>query len=178
MCASGFELAFDEAIVFTFHRCTAERFTRLVMRNCVFATEYDDRHFGALFRMPPHHVFNRARAAHLPVYEREVFTRRSARLQLPNELGLRLGRFRHHHDAARVFVEPMHDACAHHTCERGRVMQQRIQQGAVAITRARMHDKAWWLVDHEQMLVLENDFQRNVFGQRFRVNFVGREIGF
>jgi hypothetical protein len=42
------------------------------------------------------------------------------------------------------------------------MMEQRIDQGAVEIARCRMDDQPGGLVDHDQMLVLEDDVERDI----------------
>ena len=44
----------------------------------------------------------------------------------------------------------------------GAMVEQRIDQGAVEIARRRMDDHARRLVDDEQMIVLEDDLERDV----------------
>ena len=70
-----------------------------------------------------------------------------ARRELRARGGLRLERLGDDQQAARVLVEAMHDARARQRRERRRVMQQRVEQRAVAIAAARMHDEARRLVD-------------------------------
>ena len=106
--------------------------------------------------MTTEHVFDRATATYGAVNQRQVFARRGARLQLPHQLGLRERRFRDHHHTTRVFVEPVHDACTHDVGERGRVMQERVEQCAIAIARARMHDKPRRFIDDQNLLVFKN----------------------
>ena len=46
-----------------------------------------------------------------------------------------------------------------------RVVQQRVEQGALPVAAARMHHQADRLVDHQQGIVLVDDVERDVLGQ-------------
>ena len=89
--------------------------------------------------------------------------------KLPDQIGLRFGRLGDHQQAARVLVEPVHDARARQRRQRRRVMQQRVEQRAVAIAAARMHDQSGRLVDDEQRRVLVDDRQRDRLRDECRV---------
>ena len=125
----------------------------------------DDRHRRALGRMAADRRVDRVAAREVARGEREVLARHRARLQLAHEVGVRRQRLRDDQEAARVLVEPMHDAGARHARELRRVMQQRVEQRAVAVAGARMHDEPGRLVDDEERVVLGNDRQRDRLGQ-------------
>ena len=84
-----------------------------------------------------------------------------ARRQLPDEVDLRGLRLRDDDEPARVLVEAVHDARARQRGQRGRVMQQRVLQRAVAVAGARMHDEAGGLVEDEERVVLVDDRERD-----------------
>jgi hypothetical protein len=48
------------------------------------------------------------------------------------------------------------------------VMQDRVDERPSRMPRCRMHHQARGLVDDDQMIVLEQDVERDVFGQRVR----------
>ena len=68
--------------------------------------------------------------------------------------------------ARRVLVDPVDDARPRHAADARQLaaamVEQRVDQGPVAIARGRMDDQSGRLVDDQQMLVLEDDRQRDV----------------
>ncbi len=83
--------------------------------------------------------------------------------QLLDQCGLRFQRAGHDHHAAGVLVQAMHDARARQHRHRRVAVQQRIDQGAAVVAGTGVHDQADRLVDHQQVLVLEQHVQRDVF---------------
>ncbi len=121
----------------------------------------DDGHLGALRRMAPDRRVDRRRAREVAEHDRDVLALDAARRQLPDEIDLRGPGLRDDHEPARVLVEPVHDARARQRGQRGRVMQQRVLQRAVAVAAARMHDEAGRLVEDEERVVLVHDRERD-----------------
>ena len=86
-----------------------------------------------------------------------------------------MGRVRLGHDqhAGRVLVDPMHDAgslLATNSGQRGaKMVQQRIDQGAGGGARGRVDDHARGFVDNDQIIILVQDGERNIFG--YCINF-------
>ena len=72
----------------------------------------------------------------------------------------------HHHEAGGVPVEAVHDAGAALGAarERGAAGHQRVHQRVVPVARRRMHHQAGRLVDHREVLVLEDDVERERIG--------------
>ncbi len=72
--------------------------------------------------------------------------------------------------AAGVAVEAMHDARPQRpaaTAEAGaKVELQRADERAGPVTPRRMHDHAGRLIDDDEVLVFEEDFERNLLGPR------------
>ena len=97
--------------------------------------------------------------------ERDVLALHVAPREVADERGLRLDRARDDHRAARVLVEPMHDARARDAREFRVAVQQRVEQRAVAVAGARVHDEPGRLVDHDHGVVLVQDRER----QRLRL---------
>ena len=68
--------------------------------------------------------------------------------------------------AACVHVEPVNDPRAHHAADpaqaAGAVVQQRIDQRAALVAVARMGRHSGRLVDHDQVVVLEQHLQRQL----------------
>ena len=104
---------------------------------------------------------DRHRLRDVAAHHREVLARDAARGELAHEIGLRLRRARDDHQAAGVLVEPVHDARARDRGELGVAMQERVQQRAVAVARAGMHDQPRRLVEHERRVVLVHDRERD-----------------
>ena len=84
----------------------------------------------------------------------------------------------------RILVDPVHDPRPRHPADAakppGAMVEQGVDQRAVEIARRRMDDHPGRLVDDQQMLVLEHDFQRDILrlvmrGPRLRNgDFIGR----
>jgi hypothetical protein len=80
-------------------------------------------------------------------------------------------------DSAGSLVEPVHDARTQHTTnprELGAVMEQRIHQRAARVPGRWMHNEPSSFVHHNEVLVFENDVERDVFGLRDRFDRCGR----
>ena len=80
----------------------------------------------------------------------------------------------HHQDPGGILVDAMDDSRAQFTANAAQVCavaEQRIDQGTVGVARGRMHHHAGRLVDHDQMLVLIEDGQRNVLSNRPGLNW-------
>lgn len=79
---------------------------------------------------------------------------------------------------ARLFIKPMNDAAPHFAAnsrETGRVREQRINQCAGTVTRARMHRNARRFVQHDQIVIFMEDGQRHSCSRRgswLRVGFL------
>ena len=121
----------------------------------------DDGHLGALRRVASDRRVDRRRARQVAEDDRDVLPLDAARRQLPDEVDLRGLRLRDDDEPARVLVEAVHDARARQRGQRGRVMQQRVLQRAVAVAGARMHDEAGGLVEDEERVVLVDDRERD-----------------
>ncbi len=96
--------------------------------------------------------------------QRQVLAGHASGLQLAHERRLRGQCLGDDQEAARVLVEAVDDPGARHAGKLRRVVQQRVQQRAVPVAAARVHDEACRLVDDEQRVVLGDDRQ----GDRFR----------
>ena len=70
------------------------------------------------------------------------------------------------HQAGRVLVDAVDDPRPRDSADAGEVtgavMQQRVDQRAVGVACSRVDDESGLLVDHDEMLILEHDFQRDV----------------
>ncbi|GAO21951.1 hypothetical protein ALISP_1771 [Alicycliphilus sp. B1] len=71
---------------------------------------------------------------------------------------------RHHHETARVLVQPVHDAGARHLHGLRIAPEQGVEESPAPVARRRMHHQARRLVDDEQMLVLMDHVQRQALG--------------
>ena len=72
--------------------------------------------------------------------------------------------------AARVFVEAVNNSRPFLAADSGEIFavsQQRIHQRMLLMTGAGMNDQARGLVEHEKILVLEQDLERHRLGFRF-----------
>ena len=85
-------------------------------------------------------------------------------LQLGDQVGMGLQGLGHHHESGGVLVQAMDDAGTRHAVQRGYVVQQGIEQGAVGMAGGRMHHQPGGLVEHQQVIVFVDDVQLDVLG--------------
>jgi len=71
---------------------------------------------------------------------------------------------RHHHQTARVLVQPVHDARARQLCRARVTPEQAIEQRTAPVSGRGMHDEPGGLVDHQQMLVFMHHIDRYRLG--------------
>lgn len=107
-------------------------------------------HAGALATMASDWGIDQSAAAELTEAKREIFPLHFTGSEMAYQHRLRLGCARHQHQARRIFVEAMHDASARYAGEFGVDGQQRILQGALAITRPGMHHEPGWFIDNPE----------------------------
>src|SRR5436309_15523236 len=70
--------------------------------------------------------------------------------------------------AARLFVETMNDAGALFPADprqHGAAVEERIDQSVFAMTGARMNDETRGLVDHDEIIVFEENLKRDLLWQ-------------
>ena len=101
-----------------------------------------------------------------------------ARLDGAHQRRVRFERARDDHQAARVLVEPMHDARPRHLRELRVEVQQRVLQRAGRVAGAWMHDQPGGLVDHEDVAVLVDDVQLDLLRRDRRDRFGERGADF
>ena len=77
----------------------------------------------------------------------------------------------HHHQAGGVLVQPVHDAGARQFGQLRVVVQQGVEQGAGGVARAGVHHQAGRLVEHQQVLVLVHDGERDGLRRAFHLGF-------
>ena len=73
---------------------------------------------------------------------------------------------------ARIFIDTVHDAGANHPSNtrkrRSAMIQQCIDKCARGVTCGRMHDHSNGFVYNNDVIILKNDIQGNIFGQSLR----------
>ncbi len=97
-------------------------------------------------------------------HHRQVLAVHVARGQLLHQRGLRLDGAGHHHHAAGVLVQAVHDARARQHRQARVAEQQRVDQGAGGVARPGVDHQADRLVDHINVFILVQDVQRDVLG--------------
>ena len=98
-------------------------------------------------------IYRTAARHHADAY-RLVFARDGTRRQLRHQPLVGLGRAGHHHQSARVLVEPVDDTGARQRRQRRVAVQQRVHQGAARIAGPGVHHEARRFVQHEHVGIL------------------------
>ncbi len=84
------------------------------------------------------------------------------------------------HDAARFLVETMHNARPLDAADAGKaraaMMDQRVDERSRPVAGPRMNDKPGGLRDHDQIVVLVKNLQRNILALRLRIFRVGMSM--
>jgi len=118
-------------------------------------------------RMTTNFFFNNTGAlAQFSSNEREINLIDRARGKLVRQLAMRFIVLRHDQAAARVFIKPVNDSGAFLAANAGefwKMMKQRVHQRSAALPGAGMNDEAGLFVDHDQIVVLIKNFERNRF---------------
>ena len=166
MGSTGLQCAFDQGAI-------DETLDDPVVRSCRF-TVLNHRHLRALRRMATDGKIDGPAAFKIAAHQRVVVAFDRARLQLPHQIGLRFQRARHHHQSAGVLVQAMDDTGARHPVEFGRVVEQGVLKRPGPIASPRMDDESGRLVDHDQVIVLEDDVERDILRRRGKSILVGR----
>ena len=142
---------------------TLEMLQHRVMGAGLPAVVLDHGHFGALGGMTADGRIHRAVTVEIAHQQSPVFPLHGAGLELAHQIGLGLQGLGHHHEAGGVLVQAVHDAGPGHLGQLGRVMQQRVEQGATPVATARMHHQTGRLVDDEDGLILVHHREGDVF---------------
>lgn len=116
-------------------------------------------HAFAVRTMPSDRCVDRATACQHSVTNREVIARDIAVSERTHERRMCRQGPGDEKQAARVLVEPVNDAGSRQHLERRLEVQQAIQQSAARVARTRVHDQPGWLVDDDQVFILENDVE-------------------
>ncbi len=101
-------------------------------------------------------------AAGRPTTNAQILALDRVRLKLAHQAGLRFEGLGDHQQSAGILIQPMHNARTRHDGKRRGVMEQGVEQRAVGVAAARMHHQPGCLVDHEYLLVLVQDHERNL----------------
>jgi len=140
-------------------RAGREAFAHLVMRHRGLARR-DDRHRRALDWMATDRRVDAAAPHQHAVRKSQVFAPYCSRLQLPHQIGLRERSLGDREQAARVLVEPMHDAGAGDCGKLWRMVQQRVGERAVPIAATGMDHQPRGFVDDDERIVFVDDRER------------------
>jgi len=109
-------------------------------------------------------------------HERQINFAHRARGKLFRKIAVGHVVFGNDESAAGFLVEPMDDARAFLSADPGQILavsQERVDQGVLLMTRSRMHDEAGRFVDHKEIVVLEQDFERDGLGLRIALFDLG-----
>ncbi len=99
-----------------------------------------------------------------PVHHGQILAFDAARLQLFDQGVVGAQAAGDHQQAGRVLIQAVDQAGARQQRQLGGVMQQRVDQGAVAVAGGGMGHQAGRFVQRQQILVFIADIERNVLG--------------
>lgn len=103
--------------------------------------------------------------------EREIDFLNRASGELRGQMAMSFVVSRHNQTTTRLFVEPVHNSRPFRAADPGQIcamMKQRVDQCPIAVTCSRMNDQARWFVDYEQIVILEENVERDVLGDSLR----------
>ena len=131
----------------------------------------DDRHLLAVARISADRAVDRAvRIPEIAAGDRLVFTVDAVLLQAVRKHRVRKVVFRHDEQSARVLVDAVHDAGAAFAADTGQPIAHAVKQGidkrSAFVAGGGMHDHALRLVDDGKVVVLIDDLNGDVLGQR------------
>jgi len=109
--------------------------------------------------------------------EREINLRHGPRGKLTGERAMGRVVLRHYESAAGFLVQAMDDAGTFLSPDAGKILAVRekcVHQGMLLMPRARVHDDSRRLVQDEEVVVLEKNFERYLF--RLRFDFFDRRL--
>ncbi len=149
-------------------RCLLKRLQGFIIGYRLAAALLEHRLFFPVHRMPPQQRFDPAALRRRAPHQRQIFLLCLARFELALQLRHRRLRLGHHHHAARILIEPVHNTRALKRQENRVVEKQSMQQRARRISDRRMHHHARRLAQHQHRLVLEQDVQRDLLRDRPR----------
>jgi hypothetical protein len=125
----------------------------------------DHRHASALRRVAPDRGLDPAPGHDLTDHQGTILAMHLSRLELGDKRPVSRQRLGHHQQAGRILIQSMHDSGARHSGKRGGMMQQGILQGAIAVPRRRMHNQSGRFIDHEELVVFEDQVECDGLGE-------------
>ena len=131
------------------------------------------RHFLAVHRVATDRRVDSASGLHLAPDERDVLFLDLAVVKLPGQLLVSHIVLGDHHDARRAAIETVDDARPLLAADAAQIvdmMQQGVDEGSARVPGGRMHDHASRLVDDDDIVVLVQDRERQLFRSRNRID--------
>lgn len=139
------------------------------------------RHADAMMRASPDRSVNGARLlAGASPDKSEILLVDVTRLELLLQVMKCLFMFGGNQDTTGIFIETVHDAGPPFTADAlqvGTVMQQGMNQGPGVVTRGWMDDHAGRFVDDDDVTILIQDLQVEVFRHQFNIGRRGDRVG-
>lgn len=124
----------------------------------------DDGHALTLLAMTADRRIYLATGRDHPDHYSLVHATHATRLQLCDQAGMSLEGLGDHHQTGGVLVQAMDDAGTRHVLEPRHMVQQGVEQCAIGMPSSWMHHQSGGLVQHQQVIVLEDDIQLDVLG--------------
>ena len=128
-------------------------------------------HSDSLGRISPDRLINLYPIRCVALHQRQIATAHPARSNLIGKMshgGFSSG---HHHQTAGVLVQPMNDPSTRQGGLAHEAIEEAVQQGAVPVTRTRMHHQSGVFVDHKDRIVIVGKTELNGFRRKRSVSF-------
>ncbi len=121
-----------------------------------------DSHLEAVAGMSANWCVDMALSVHAADHDRFILASHRTVLELRHQRGMGPWTHRHDHDATGVLVQTVHDAGSRQRGQFGKMVQQGVYEGSVAIASSRMHHQAGRLVDDQKVGVAKQHLERNL----------------
>ena len=135
-----------------------------------------NRHAFAVSRIATNGSVYRQRVARqVPPARGKVFPPNCTAPKLVRERAVRQVVLGNEHQAGGVAIQAVNDPGTQHAADPGQIadsVQQCMHESAGGMSGGRMYHETGWLVDHQEVPILENDLQRNSF--RHQLGRLGR----
>ncbi len=125
-------------------------------------TAFADRHFFSVGRVAVDRLIDRSASGEHPLADRLILATDFSLRQQVNKFLLYPGIARHQQQSTRTFIQPMNQTGPGQCRELVIEIKQSIDESSLRVAGTRMNDETHRFVDHQQVIVLVNDVERNI----------------